>query len=284
MYRGFVFSHEGIMPKIRNVMYQQGVSGNKLSLSHCLPEHWALDYTLEYSGKCKCNNTPWLPRPEGVAHLYPPGTVYHEDYRDIDKFSSVYIVFSGELEMLRKLTGNAYRFARIIDRDRHLQKLLVNAAETASRTGSSGYFKTYEIFCQILELLKTLSPAGNNEYTYSFDNMPGGNSHELIAKAKDYLERNYLRKLTLSEVARHCGVSVSSLSHRFKMETGSTVFECLLRIRAEQSVALLNTGKTLKEIAAVTGFSDEFYYSRVFKRIFGCSPSCFRKAQEGLEH
>ncbi len=81
-------------------------------------------------------------------------------------------------------------------------------------------------------------------------------------------------------IARALGVSESGLSHRYRQESGETLFDTLLRIRVEQSLPLLQSGKRLKNIAPEVGFSNEFYYSRIFKRIYGKPPASYRNTRK----
>ena len=78
-------------------------------------------------------------------------------------------------------------------------------------------------------------------------------------------------------IARALGVSESGLSHRYRQESGETLFDTLLRIRVEQSLPLLQSGKRLKNIAPEVGFSNEFYFNRIFKKIEGVPPGILRR-------
>ena len=97
-------------------------------------------------------------------------------------------------------------------------------------------------------------------------------------RVKKYLEQHFSEPVTVRKIARELGVSESSLSHRYRLESGETLFDTLLRIRTEQSLPLLQNGRGLKDIAEETGFSNEFYYSRLISdqtitsEFFGTNP------------
>jgi len=59
----------------------------------------------------------------------------------------------------------------------------------------------------------------------------------------------------------------------FKRELGVTPVEFLNRLRVEKATVLLRSGTSVKDAAEAVGFSDAFYFSKVFKRIRGVSPS-----------
>lgn len=94
-----------------------------------------------------------------------------------------------------------------------------------------------------------------------------------------YIKENYREELRLSELARRCSVSPEHLSRQFKKETGFGVSEYLSMIRLQQAQRLLCSSPELS-IAAVAdrcGYNDSNYFSSLFKRTYGLSPTRFRK-------
>jgi len=237
-------------------------------------DSWVVDYSIGDCGECRTEFTDWLPRPVGIAHLYPPGRRYMERYPRGDVGSCCYIKFRGENANLRRVVTNSGGFARIVD-DGRLGELMKRAIRAAQQ-GNAGYYDCFSEFAKAVELLENLPAAAGPDYLYILSrkseagNFPG-------RRVRAYLERNYRRSLSLRDIAREFGCSESKLSHRYRAECGESVFETLLRIRVEQSLPLLLKGMPLKVLAAETGFNSEFYYSRIFKRYFGVSPVNYRK-------
>ena len=246
------------------------------------PECWVLDYSITDCAPTRSEFTAWLPRPGGIGHLYPPGRRYEEDLRSKQKYHSAYLLFSGENPILRKITENSGGFARILDPERKLQKPLREAAAAAAR-GSRGYRESYGCFCGVLDLLEHLPQPSSPDYLYDLGD-PVRSCGTLSRRVKEYLEQNFRKPLTVRKIARELGISESGLSHRYREEAGETLFDTILRIRAEQSLPLLLSGKRLKDIAPETGFSNEFYYSKIFKRIYGCSPGKMFGKQRNAEN
>ena len=56
-----------------------------------------------------------------------------------------------------------------------------------------------------------------------------------------------------------------------------TIFEYILFLRIQNSLALLRAGESVTKTAGMTGFSTAAYYGQIFKRYMGCSPSRYRK-------
>ncbi|MNP75139.1 Arabinose operon regulatory protein [compost metagenome] len=82
-------------------------------------------------------------------------------------------------------------------------------------------------------------------------------------------------------MADHVGFSKNYLSNLFKQETGTTIWNYLLDVRMKKArEMLLNTDLKLYEIADRLGYSEQIYFSRMFKERYGLSPLEFKKRIE----
>lgn len=99
-----------------------------------------------------------------------------------------------------------------------------------------------------------------------------------ISRAKEYVESNYMDEdLSLDGVCRFLGVSNSYFSTIFKKETGNSFIGYLTDYRMDQASRLLiETNEKSYIIAKQVGYTDPNYFSYVFKRRFGVSPSRYR--------
>lgn len=96
--------------------------------------------------------------------------------------------------------------------------------------------------------------------------------------ARDYLEGNFLRPLSLAEIAGAAGVHRVHLSREFRRYFSTTVGEFLRRKRIEHACHLVSTSNTaLAEIAMTCGFSDQSHFSATFRRQVGLTPARFRQ-------
>ncbi len=99
-----------------------------------------------------------------------------------------------------------------------------------------------------------------------------------------YIKNNLGSKLTISQIAKACWCSESSISHLFKerMEEGVNAF--ILQERIAQAQRLIaGTDATLSEIAARSGFGTNKYMTGVFKRQLGITPSEYRLRNQKQE-
>ena len=99
-----------------------------------------------------------------------------------------------------------------------------------------------------------------------------------IQAAARFIYDNYNTSITLSKVAEYVHMSESYFSKKFKLVTGLNFSEYLVSTRIKMADELLvNTKKSITEIAEMCGFSDANYFGDVFKKKKGVSPSRYRK-------
>ncbi|MBM7571645.1 response regulator [Aquibacillus albus] len=99
----------------------------------------------------------------------------------------------------------------------------------------------------------------------------------LLNQAKDYIDSNYYKQISLEEVADKVGLSSYYLSKLFKERYQVTFIDYLTNTRLQKAKELLLDGTIpLKEIALNIGYKDPNYFSRVFKKDTGFSPSEYR--------
>ena len=107
---------------------------------------------------------------------------------------------------------------------------------------------------------------------------PVGTLPRWLRVAREYLEANFLRSLSLAEVAGAAGVHRVHLSREFRRYFSSTVGEFLRRKRIEHACHLATTTHApLAEIAVTCGFSDQSHFSATFRRQVGLTPAQFRQ-------
>ncbi len=108
----------------------------------------------------------------------------------------------------------------------------------------------------------------------------GRTSNGIIDRAKDFINHNYHREISLDDVSQDVNISPYYFSKVFKDETGENFIEYLTNIRMNQAKQLLqNTNKSMKEIGCEVGYMDPNYFSRIFKKTTGFTPTEFKEGK-----
>ena len=108
---------------------------------------------------------------------------------------------------------------------------------------------------------------------------------DLIRKSIHFIRSQFTGSLSLERVAEFVHLSPSHFSRIFHEGTGESFVAYLTRIRIEEAKSLLQTRSIpLAEIGARTGFKDQSYFTRVFKRSTGMSPGKYRGARDTHSH
>jgi len=114
-------------------------------------------------------------------------------------------------------------------------------------------------------------------------NVSAAGRPEVLRRMRELLESGYQKEHRPSEYARMLGVSSKTLANVVKKHFHKTPSELIRdRVMKHAKWQLLHTLKPVKQVAFEVGFDDEFYFSRLFKRSFGCSPLFFREHETEL--
>ena len=123
----------------------------------------------------------------------------------------------------------------------------------------------------LLTLLYTLGGVASGKKAYG--------QNECIRNAVLYINEHYTKDFSNAFLAATCNLSLGRFEHIFKAETGISPSAYRQRLRVENARSLLTSSAlSVGEISALCGFSDQLYFSRVFKTKVGLSPLEYRKA------
>ena len=99
-----------------------------------------------------------------------------------------------------------------------------------------------------------------------------------ISRVKSFLDEHYEEKLSLESVASHFFIDKHYLARLFKEQYGVTLVTYLQQVRITHAKRMLRfTDKSIEEIGLECGIGELNYFSRVFKKLEGVSPSEFRR-------
>lgn len=128
------------------------------------------------------------------------------------------------------------------------------------------------------ELEKNISLLLKSVLNEKEDAVEKENVHTLES-VKDYIDYHYTEKLSIMEIADRFGFSYSYFCTGFKKCFGESPNDYIIKKRIFKAKMLFDTEPVLsiKEVAAMTGYDNPYYFSRIFKNVTGDTPSQYRK-------
>lgn len=132
----------------------------------------------------------------------------------------------------------------------------------------------------VMELFVLLSRTLKQEWEQSVKNR-NLKLHELLNVAKEYIDQNYAKDLTLSQVAKYIYLSDSYFAHSFKDKFGISPKSYILKIRIEEAKELLeNTDMKIADVARIVGFSSQQRFNDIFRKFTEVTPLRYRQAKK----
>lgn len=125
-----------------------------------------------------------------------------------------------------------------------------------------------EITTTVCQFLSRMDKRNTNPKEYS----------KCVSDAISFIRKNIRATLTVKEVCQNVPCSASTLSNSFKKELGQSISNFIEEmVMSEAQSQLLYSNRSIREISEALGYSDQFYFSRRFKKCFSTTPSKYRK-------
>ncbi|MBD2844846.1 helix-turn-helix domain-containing protein [Paenibacillus sp. IB182496] len=102
-------------------------------------------------------------------------------------------------------------------------------------------------------------------------------AEDAIRRCAAYIDQHYTEPIRIDGLAAWCGLHPSTFSRHFKQTIGMLPSEYVIHVRIEAAKLLLPGSGPLREVARRVGFCDEYYFSRMFKKVAGVSPSVYTR-------
>lgn len=132
--------------------------------------------------------------------------------------------------------------------------------------GRLAYLQSKGIFLKILEEMIVAKEKRHIETSESIDSVI------------NYMHQSYQKEMTVLDIVRHFNMDRRKLSALFQKKIGVSPNVYLTNLRIQQAKLLIRTTDlAIAEVAESTGYKDHFYFSRVFKKETGFSPTDYRK-------
>ena len=233
-------------------------------------------YCRQGSGSFCLGNNAACTLEAGQAVIIPPGIPHSYGACGEDPWSVYWVHFNGEiLPFYMNLLGScgplfiAPQYDSDIVREFHR---CFEILQTPYQT------EEYYLVCQSVGNILALIAVGKKQ----FMRQRTQKGEKAVDKCLRYMKMNLSKAINLDELADIAGFSPSHLNLLFRKSTGKAPVDYFLHIKMQAaSRDLFFTGKTITDIAADYGIYDPYYFSRLFKKVMGVSPTAYRKRAIG---
>jgi len=134
----------------------------------------------------------------------------------------------------------------------------------------------------LLRLLHRLAQRFQNSELLRADFLRQQERAEQLRKLLAHIETHYAERIALEDAARMVGMSPAGFIKAFKRVAGMTFVTYVTHVRLSRAAQLLReTTRQMADVAAITGFADQSYFVRQFRKHFGQTPSAYRHAHTG---
>jgi len=194
-------------------------------------------------------------------------------------------VLKKDIQLVKKLLGQFREtFSRGIYSVRHafaVYNIIVYSFSKMELERYDDFILNYELlmhsFENVNEMIEFLR---NIVMEYSGISKDYANSEQKNMTFKsifDYVNEHYLDNICIRDISRRFNVNANYVSYLFKKEGGVAFTEYITELRINYACTLLKTTWiSVGEIAEKTGFNDYYYFTRVFKKAIGKTPTAFR--------
>ena len=222
-----------------------------------IPPHTAFSTNIETGAKSKhdeyCLEGGWVQSPEKEIEAMENGHILHFFIHfnlgyAFDNIAPAIYHFPAEPDLLKSIGG------------------ITEYLKQGKR--NFGHGESMEIFHLISSLIRLVPPDDWGQPAVSAG----------ILNIMNYIQRYLDEQITNEKLAHMANMATNSFSRLFKQQTGHTPQSYIRKMRIENAcMLLLHSGSAISNIADACGFSDRYYFSKVFKQETRVSPALYRK-------
>lgn len=234
--------------------------------------YYAIHYCLKGTGILKMNGQSFSVHPGDMFLIYPNMKVYPT--ADLENpWKLAFIGFTGSDARLLTDACGFSPFNPVLDIQekettyRLMQELYAHRGDRPAEIVSM----TAHLYTLLAHLMATTKQA--------FPHNPGS---QYIGPACTYIDNHYQEHISVDDIASAVGISRSALYRAFMANLSTSPIDYLNEHRVKVSTnLLLHKDLSMKEISFACGFNNPLYYSNVFKKFMGMSPTDYRRHQSG---
>ena len=198
----------------------------------------------------------------GIPHCYKP---------ENGNWKTAWIVFRGN-NLYENM--NSLGFGEYMVKDSVNSKKMIDIFDKIYSEANNNYYDKSRVSLLLYQLILTAE-----EHLVDGEVSVTSNS-DIVTKAIKYMNKFYYMDITLEELAENSSVSLQHLCRCFKSAMNMRPIEYLTKKRISEAKSLLmNSSKSVSQIAEEIGYASQTYFGIVFKKYEGITPSDYRKSR-----
>ncbi len=225
-------------------------------------------------------NGNWYPLEKLRLVILPPGCLHGYQIEESAGWIDVYHIWPKGFEdyLQETFADKLQRFAPMLieesagEDDLYPQDELIRDMERLCRLHASAGATEAAVLLRLAGMLERYAESGESRRVHAAEK----EMNQFLRKVIDYTEKNYSRKILLSELGELTGYSRMHVSRLFHRLSGSRYSEYLREVRLSSSLECLRAGLTVTETALSCGFEDTSYFVQCFRQRFGVTPGRVR--------
>lgn len=266
---------ENFSPQILYII--EVINKDKINSKYHCHDFLELSYVISGKGRYKINNEHFEVK-TGDLMLFNPG-IYHREYvTSTEILHEIHIGIKDFcLDNLPKDYLMEEGFYGIINFSKQGDNFLNCCKEIIAeqKKGEPGFdliLKILAMKLMVIVLRETRNyDINENHNSCTFESSEKSN---IVRTIISFMNENYMHDISLDKISKNMYLSPVYISKIFKEETGDSPINYLIKIRLEQASYMLNSDNSMsiKEISKKVGYSDAYYFSKLFKKYYGFSP------------
>jgi AraC family transcriptional regulator len=232
-------------------------------------DHYVVRRTLTAYARRAHGQSAWDWIPAGQCALWRPGEAQRGEWRGRGRRQFLFVsparvqeVLDGRLPSYEAERWRRPELVRVVEHT-------LEAMAADLRAGSPGGPLVGD--CLVTALCASLfEPPAHGVPT-------GALARSVRQRVVERIEQDLAQPLTLGDLANEAGLGVRQFCRAFRASTGSSPYQYVLEQRIHRAKHLIASGKSLADIAALCGFTDQSQLTRMFTRRVGVSPAVYRR-------
>ena len=239
----------------------------------CYPHirnHYLIHYVTKGVGYFEENGKRHKIRAGEIFVIHPNEIVSYYCANKKDLLSFCWVGFDGKCAGQYFEETGLKKTNRVVNLNNQL--FLSTVLDALSHVENNGAVDEMTLNSYLLNCLRSIAVSAKK------NNHHGKDSNDYVTKAIGYILSNYMKNISINEIAEHVNLERSYFYRIFKAYTKLSPERFLIEHRIDRAKELIKHDKyTFTQIANYVGICDVYYFSKLFKRVTGMTPSEYKK-------